>query len=45
VYWGLTAFGIMYAGSLVRGFRKAGPAAALSAGTMFACFILVIVGE
>ena len=44
VLWGLVAFGIMYSGSLVLGFQKAGPAAALSAGTMFACFVLVIVG-
>jgi len=45
VLWGLTAFAVMYSGSLVRGFRRAGPAALLSAGTMFAGFIVVIVGE
>ncbi|KAJ9098964.1 hypothetical protein QFC19_006188 [Naganishia cerealis] len=45
VAWGVIFLLIMWAGSLIRGFKYTEIAAVLSAGTMFICYLLVVVGH
>ncbi len=43
-YWGVILLFIMFLGSLVRNFRFATQAGIVSAGTMFVCVLIVIIG-
>ncbi|KAJ9107959.1 hypothetical protein QFC20_003644 [Naganishia adeliensis] len=45
VAWGVIILVIMWAGSLVRGFKYTEVAAVISAGTMFICYLLVVIGH
>lgn len=45
VAWGVIFLVIMWAGSMIRGFKHAEYAAILSAGTMFICYLLVVIGK
>ncbi|GHJ84576.1 hypothetical protein NliqN6_0978 [Naganishia liquefaciens] len=45
VWWGVIFLVIMWAGSLIRGFKYTEVAAIVSAGTMFICYLLVVIGH
>ncbi|KAJ9104620.1 hypothetical protein QFC21_002118 [Naganishia friedmannii] len=45
VAWGVIFLVVMWAGSMIRGFKGTEIAAILSAGTMFICYLLVVIGH
>lgn len=45
VWWGFIVSAVMFAGSLFRDFHHAEAAALVSAGTMFFCFLTVVIGH
>lgn len=45
VVWGVVLTVVMFAISLLRGFKYAEVAAIISAGTMFTCFLVVVIGH